>query len=538
MLAAAGELNLSVAVLSLSNRLLSDDALRSLVDALPPATLLLIEDVDCVFKTERTTTDQTGVTLSGLLNALDGVSSREGRVLFLTTNHPERLDPALVRPGRVDRKIELGNATPDQARRLFLWFFQGCGVGRASSSRWRSGSPPRSPAARLHGGHPGAPAPPSRCPGGRGPRGRFRRAGRCDLGRNLDFDRGRSASQQPGRAGNRGRAGCAVRCLLAIPESSWVNRPRPERSGSMLGKAPAEAEGDTNLSPRRRAWVEAHLDEPTRELVRRDARVFLHQSVSTPCLSADPPRRGDLDRGPAGPAVHGFPRQQRPPRRLRPSPAGRGDPASARRAVVRARRYTCEPAVELAEKLAEIAPGSLSKVLFAPSGSDAIEMALAYARAATGRYKTISFWDSYHGAGFGARSVGGEAMFRSGPIGPLLGRDGARAPFGDYRNAWGVTEGSAESVRQHNPVHFRERARRRRGDRRAGPRRAVCAAAGLLAERAAGVRRVRRALDLRRDPDRAGQDGDDVRLRARRGRARHRGRRQEPGGRHPADRGA
>ena len=128
VLAVAGELNLSVAVLSLSNRLLSDDALRGLVDALPPATLLLIEDVDCVFKTERTTTEQTGVTLSGLLNALDGVSSREGRVLFLTTNHPERLDSALVRPGRVDRKVELGHATPDQARRLFLWFYQGGGV--------------------------------------------------------------------------------------------------------------------------------------------------------------------------------------------------------------------------------------------------------------------------------------------------------------------------------------------------------------------------------------------------------------------------
>jgi chaperone BCS1 len=124
----AGELNLSVAVLNLSNRLLSDDALRSLVDALPPATLLLIEDVDCVFKSERLTTEQTGVTLSGLLNALDGVSSREGRVLFLTTNHPERLDPALIRPGRVDLKLELGHAVPDQARRLFLWFYQDCGL--------------------------------------------------------------------------------------------------------------------------------------------------------------------------------------------------------------------------------------------------------------------------------------------------------------------------------------------------------------------------------------------------------------------------
>jgi chaperone BCS1 len=130
VLAVAGELNLSVAVLSLSSRLLSDDALRSLVDALPPATLLLIEDVDCVFKSERTTTEQTGVTLSGLLNALDGVSSREGRVLFLTTNHPDRLDPALVRPGRVDRKIELDHATPEQARGMFLWFYQGHGLSR------------------------------------------------------------------------------------------------------------------------------------------------------------------------------------------------------------------------------------------------------------------------------------------------------------------------------------------------------------------------------------------------------------------------
>lgn len=131
VLAAAGELNLSVAVLSLSNRVLSDDSLRAMVDALPPSTILLIEDVDCAFKTERTTGDQTGVTLSGLLNALDGVSSREGRILFLTTNHPERLDPALVRPGRVDKRVTLGNATRSQARRLYRWFYRGCGLADA-----------------------------------------------------------------------------------------------------------------------------------------------------------------------------------------------------------------------------------------------------------------------------------------------------------------------------------------------------------------------------------------------------------------------
>jgi 4-aminobutyrate aminotransferase len=96
----------------------------------------------------------------------------------------------------------------------------------------------------------------------------------------------------------------------------------------------------------------------------------------------------------------------------------------------------------LAERLADLAPGELGKVLFAPSGSDAIEIAIAYARAATGRFKTISFWDSYHGSGFAARTIGGEQMFRSGPIGPLLPGAQLVPPFGDYRNAWGVSEGS------------------------------------------------------------------------------------------------
>jgi mitochondrial chaperone BCS1 len=135
VLALAGELELPVATLNLSNRLLSDDSLRALIDGLPASALLLIEDIDCAFKDWRNTDTAAGVTLSGLLNALDGVSSRDGRVLFLTTNHPERLDPALLRPGRVDRKIELGYATPDQARRLYLWFYRGCGLAHSELLR-------------------------------------------------------------------------------------------------------------------------------------------------------------------------------------------------------------------------------------------------------------------------------------------------------------------------------------------------------------------------------------------------------------------
>src|SRR5207247_3077660 len=72
------------------------------------------------------------VTFSGLLNAIDGVAAGEGRILFPTTNHVERLDPALIRPGRIDRKIEIGLATRDQARRLFVRFFPQAGREFAS----------------------------------------------------------------------------------------------------------------------------------------------------------------------------------------------------------------------------------------------------------------------------------------------------------------------------------------------------------------------------------------------------------------------
>lgn len=71
----------------------------------------------------RRRTSRAGVTLSGLLNALDGVAAREGRITVMTSNYPERLDPALVRPGRVDRRIELTYATPYQVRGLFERFF-------------------------------------------------------------------------------------------------------------------------------------------------------------------------------------------------------------------------------------------------------------------------------------------------------------------------------------------------------------------------------------------------------------------------------
>ncbi len=63
------------------------------------------------------------MTFSGVLNALDGVTSGEERILFMTTNHIERLDPALIRPGRVDMTELLDHAVPEQAYNLCILFY-------------------------------------------------------------------------------------------------------------------------------------------------------------------------------------------------------------------------------------------------------------------------------------------------------------------------------------------------------------------------------------------------------------------------------
>jgi mitochondrial chaperone BCS1 len=73
---------------------------------------------------------QSSVTFSGFLNTLDGVASGEERIIFMTTNHLERLDPALIRPGRVDLTELIDDATPEQARTIFSRFY---GAGDAAS---------------------------------------------------------------------------------------------------------------------------------------------------------------------------------------------------------------------------------------------------------------------------------------------------------------------------------------------------------------------------------------------------------------------
>ena len=161
----AGELGLDIYIISLSKMGLDDASLNSLICSLPEQCVAIMEDIDAAF-THGLTRDVTGtdlddprdpsrkrheesedyddddddandkrdkkrggsdsgckITLSGLLNALDGISAQEGRILFATTNRYHTLDPALTRPGRMDLHIEFRLASRYQARELYKHFY-------------------------------------------------------------------------------------------------------------------------------------------------------------------------------------------------------------------------------------------------------------------------------------------------------------------------------------------------------------------------------------------------------------------------------
>lgn len=214
--------------------------------------------------------------------------------------------------------------------------------------------------------------------------------------------------------------------------------PKPESGTPAEGERPrAHAEGESNRSPGRAEW-RARSNEPEVDaLLRRDSDAFLHQSLSTPCAGTIAKASGIWIEDHAGRRFMDFHGNS-------VHHVGYGHPK-----VVEAikkqldelpfapRRFTCEPAVQLAERLADAAPGSLGKCLFTTGGSDAMEVALRIARAATGRFKTVSFWGSFHGAGFGASSIGGEETFRSHIAGPLLPGAEHVAPFACSRCPYG-----------------------------------------------------------------------------------------------------
>ncbi|EUB60819.1 Mitochondrial chaperone BCS1 [Echinococcus granulosus] len=132
--ALAGHLEYNICVLNLSDLGMSADRLDHLLTHAPLQSIILLEDIDAALPSReepinlaqrygRAYEGMQGLTMSGLLNALDGVASTDGRILFMTTNYVDRLDPALVRPGRVDFKAEIGLCTEDQLSRMFSRFY-------------------------------------------------------------------------------------------------------------------------------------------------------------------------------------------------------------------------------------------------------------------------------------------------------------------------------------------------------------------------------------------------------------------------------
>lgn len=205
----------------------------------------------------------------------------------------------------------------------------------------------------------------------------------------------------------------------------------------MTGPSVTHTEGESNTSAARQKWNAKQFDPAARSLLDRDADVFLHQSLSTPCVLTIAKAEGIWIEDLAGRRYMDFHGNS-------VHHIGYGHPRliAAIKEQLDAlpfapRRFTNEAAVGLAEKLGQIAPGDLRRVLFTTGGSDANEVALRLARAATGRFKTLSFWDAFHGAGFGASSVGGEATFRSHIAGPLLPGAEHIAPFHCYHCPYG-----------------------------------------------------------------------------------------------------
>ncbi|KAJ4356573.1 uncharacterized protein N0V89_004608 [Didymosphaeria variabile] len=137
--ALAGEFGLDLYEVKVPS-IASDSDLEQMFQEIPPQCIVLLEDIDAVWiertsrshspdrRSERSSgsdrdNSRSNCTLSGLLNVLDGVGSQEGRIVIMTTNKPELLDPALIRPGRVDMKVFLGNITPASAEQMFVRMF-------------------------------------------------------------------------------------------------------------------------------------------------------------------------------------------------------------------------------------------------------------------------------------------------------------------------------------------------------------------------------------------------------------------------------
>jgi len=177
-----------------------------------------------------------------------------------------------------------------------------------------------------------------------------------------------------------------------------------------------KAEGDLSISPLRREWW-TKLPREVKELLEEDAKYFVHQSLSTPCLNVISKAYGSYIEDVNGKKYLDFHGNTVHNVGFSHPKVIEAIKTQLEKLSFCPRRYTNTVAIQLAKKLVELAPGELednSRVLFAPGGAEAMEMAYKLAIRSTKKLKTVSWWDAFHGATVATKSIGGEAIFRSG----------------------------------------------------------------------------------------------------------------------------
>jgi len=123
--ALAGQYERSICLVQAAHPKMTDEMFSTLIQTCPKDSVLCLEDVDALFGDNRAGKDAAKghLTFSGILNALDGIASPDAQIFVMTTNHPERLDAALIRPGRVDQHVVFEKAVEQQISAMFLNFY-------------------------------------------------------------------------------------------------------------------------------------------------------------------------------------------------------------------------------------------------------------------------------------------------------------------------------------------------------------------------------------------------------------------------------
>jgi hypothetical protein len=117
--AMCNEIGYNLCIFSINHDVDNNTALAAFRD-IPPKSVLLFEDIDCIFEKRTSTTEnKSSFTFSNLLNLLDGVFFRKGLISFITTNHPENLDHALLRQGRTDMIIHMNYPKKVDVKHMF-----------------------------------------------------------------------------------------------------------------------------------------------------------------------------------------------------------------------------------------------------------------------------------------------------------------------------------------------------------------------------------------------------------------------------------